>query len=229
MIGGFKRILNKENESGGAVTDPTTLWIESSYNLTWRRIPTNDPEGEIIKTGNTSTVSHTFITEEQFQTNTGLDPSYVSNFPFGQTITKPVTEYKVDFNWNNSVKKLEMEYLVDVTNFKSDKLQSGAYAFQGAIAFQGTALSTLNTTNLTTLENAFKGCHVLNKPLPWDTKNITNMKNTFQATWSYKQNLSGWCVENLAQPTSFSPVSYANDETPETIPPEKQPQWQQPC
>ena len=218
-----------ENDAGGAITDYTTLWIESSYNLTWRRVPTNDPEGEIIETGNTSTVTHTFLTEEEFQTSTGLDPSLVPNMPFGQTFTKPIKEYKAEFNWNNSVKKLNMEYLVDVTNFKGDTLESGAYAFHGAVGLKGTALHTLDTTNLTSLEKAFFNCNALNTPLPWNTKNVTNMDNAFQAAWSYKQDLTGWCVENLEKTAHFSPILLSDETSPELIPPEKQPQWQQPC
>ena len=97
--------------------------------------------------------------------------------------------YEADFEWNNRSSKL-LIWLVDVLQFKDNKLGDGNRAFYRMPAAQLTALPDLDTSNLTNMRQMFEGAQFFNQPLDnFDTSNVENMYSMFKGASSFNQSL----------------------------------------
>lgn len=63
-----------------------------------------------------------------------------------------------------------------------------------------TGIEDWDTSNITSLDNAFNGCSTFNTNLSrWDTSNVTTMVDTFKDCVRFNQNLSLWAVSNITE------------------------------
>lgn len=106
------------------------------------------------------------------------------------------------FDWDIVNSPNACDYIVDVVQFgwntltqKNNQVSYGKWAF---LSFQGTissydAISNLDTSNLTSMEQMFYNAYNFNTDISsWDTSNVTDMSNMFYSCYSFDQDLSGW-------------------------------------
>jgi surface protein len=102
--------------------------------------------------------------------------------------------YETDMNWNNSAAK-DLSWLLDVTKFKDNKIDTGRYAFYRSDAVSFTALPDLDTSNITDMYAMFQQCPNFNQSLDnFDTSNVTGMRYMFDAASSFNQPLDNFDV-----------------------------------
>jgi surface protein len=108
-------------------------------------------------------------------------------------------DYETDMNWNNAAAK-DLSWLLDVTKFKDNKIDSGRYAFYKSPAVSFTALPDLDTSNITDMYAMFQQCANFNQPLDnFDTSNVTGMRYMFDAATSFNQPLNHFDVGNAIE------------------------------
>ena len=130
--------------------------------------------------------------------------------------------YEADFEWDNSGEA--WTYLVDVLQFKNNQLKSGIGAFVGFHGEAITALSDLDTSNITSMDGMFYEARNFNQSLDFDTSNVTSMNSMFDRAKAFNQDISNWCVEQIGgKPRDFDTRSGFERQTA------KQPQWGQAC
>ena len=112
--------------------------------------------------------------------------------------TRATYTYEADFDWDNRVDNKYLSWLVDVLEFKNNKLKTGYYAFYGTPAAELTALPDLDTSNLTNMSGMFSGCSLFNQPLDnWDTSNVEVMDYMFYVNDTFDQPLNNWNTSKL--------------------------------
>jgi len=85
----------------------------------------------------------------------------------------------------------------DCTNWKFDKVTNLRYAFNGCASFQGIGFNNKNTSNVTTLQQAFKDCTLFSGDVSnWDVSSVTNFHETFRGCTGFNVNLSNWNVSS---------------------------------
>ncbi len=103
-------------------------------------------------------------------------------------------DYETDMNWNNSAAK-DLSWLLDVTRFKDNKIDTGRYAFYRSPAVSFTALPNLDTSNITDMYAMFQQCPNFNQSLDnFDTSNVTGMRYMFDGASSFNQPLNHFDV-----------------------------------
>ena len=126
------------------------------------------------------------------------------------------------FDWDASGGGGQLTWVADVKQFgfnsqtgKNNQLASGYGAFMRLPVAGLTALPTLDTSNLTTMEVMFVGSSAFNQDIgSWDTSNVTDMYAMFYGASAFNQDLSGWCVGNIPS----RPDQFDNNATSWTLP-----------
>ena len=134
-----------------------------------------------------------------------VDKMSVSNADIN---TEPRT-IRAIFNWNNHDLKLNMDWMQEINRFglnrvtgQRNQLTEGGRAFQ-YLKGNPALISTLDTSNLTTMNNMFNNAINFNQPLSsWDTGNVQNFPNMFQNARSFDQDLSSWDTSKVTQAVS---------------------------
>ena len=160
--------------------------------------------------------------------------------------TRATFTYEADFDWH-AISNQQLTWLVDVLQFKDNKLKNSDTAFMYMAAAQLTALpdldwqlnglyrtfyqckafnqdlSTLDVSKVQGFSQTFRHASAFNGDITdWDTSSATNMDSTLSYTKA-DQDLSGWCVENVTISSNFATgTPMANNAA-------KLPQWGVPC
>lgn len=86
-------------------------------------------------------------------------------------------------------------------------------------------LNNWDVSNVVETRRMFRQNPVFNQPLnDWNTSNITNMIEMFDRASSFDQDISNWCVEQIAS----KPLNFDN-QTPSTWLTTEKPNWGAPC
>jgi surface protein len=271
-------------------TAPGHIFV-SNRELTWSDLPAwNQPDNGSLKLLSTEVKENVPVVVETGKTieRHSVKTRKLELVPETkvQHETRAVYTYQANFEWDNRFDSLNeedykdpntdwwnakgVEWLVDVLEFKDNRLRSGFSAFDSMPAAELTALPDLDTSNITNttymffdaenfnqpldnwdtsnvirmfymfnyarifdqplnhfdtsnvieMQGVFEGAAKFNQPLDWDTSNVTNMLAMFHRATNFNQDISGWCVEKIAnKPTQFDVESGFKDQV------DKQPCW----
>ena len=112
--------------------------------------------------------------------------------------TRAVYTYEADFDWDNENGERELDWLVDVLQFKNNQLKNAQNAFYYMPAAQLTALPDLDTSNLTSMRSMFDEAKAFNQPLDtFDTSNVTNMHTMFNYAEAFNQPIEHFDTSSL--------------------------------
>ncbi len=108
----------------------------------------------------------------------------------------------------------------DISGWDTSSVTDMSYMFRGSAFNQ--PIGGWDTSSVTNMNAMFQGS-AFNQPISgWDTSSVTGMGYMFYGATSFNQDLSAWCVENIAtEPTNFATYTLAW-----TLP---KPNWGAPC
>ena len=191
-----KASVSTKTESGV----PKTTIVVSNKELTWINLPAanqinngslnllstevKDSVPVVVETGE-MVERHNHITKEL-----ELVPETVVQYETRATYT-----YEADFYWNNEFSSTslikDLKWLVDVLQFKDNKLSSGKWAFKDIPATKLTALPDLDTSNLANMHQMFLDASLFNQSLDnFDTSGVTAMSNMWCRAVAFNQPLN---------------------------------------
>lgn len=96
--------------------------------------------------------------------------------------------------------------LLDVSQWGDIAWVSMSYAFRGCSNMQISATDLPDLSEVTTLNNMFAGCTVLNGPSnigSWNTENVTSMEGAFRDTQYFDQPISSWNTGKVTNMTAM--------------------------
>ena len=141
----------------------------------------------------------------------GYDPADVRLDPILQSqLENPALLSVVDFGNLNSFTTARFQYavnLVSVPDTLSPYFTSLNGMFMGCSLFNDTNVAAWDVSMVTDMSYTFYDCisFSVGAIAGWDVSAVTNMDAMFYNAWNFVDDLSGWCVTNIAtEPTDFA-------------------------
>ena len=123
---------------------------------------------------------------------------FVTGLPAGELITLSLSSDNLKtFSIGNST---DNQRLIDVIQWGNAKWSSMQNMFNQCINLTISATDLPDLSQATSTASMFKGCLLLDGPLnisSWNTANITDMKNMFENTAVFNQDISSWNTSNV--------------------------------
>ncbi|MDN3706356.1 BspA family leucine-rich repeat surface protein [Myroides ceti] len=123
---------------------------------------------------------------------------FVTGLPAGELITLSLSSDNLKtFSIGNST---DNQRLIDVIQWGNAKWSSMQNMFNQCINLTISATDMPDLSQATSTASMFKGCLLLDGPLnisSWNTANITDMKNMFENTAVFNQDISSWNTSNV--------------------------------
>ena len=188
---------------------------------------------------NVNNMTHMFRNATLFNQPIGMwDVSNVrimkSMFEFASNFNQDIGDWDVSsVNDMGGMFTRAIVFNQDIGEWNTSNVTTMSFMFYEAIVFDQD-IGEWNTSNVTDMSWMFASTKplgidgvIFNQDIgSWNTSNVTNMGYMFYSAISFNQNLSGWCVENIAEePFWFNQDSdddWINDQN-------KQPNWGGAC
>jgi len=191
----------------------TTIFCSTRDDIEWKNLPAwGQPDNGSLKIIGSETRGNVPVRYEtgEFYEIVDADTKKVVSIPKYETKyeTRAVYTYEADFEWNNHSDTTTfittLPSFVDIIQLKNNIIQDGRYAFLATSISAPAALKNINVSNITSALWMFVDSSVNLDLSHWDTSNITNMDRMFTYAQNFDQDISMWCVEQIAsRPDSF--------------------------
>ena len=222
---------------------PTTNIFVSNKPLTWASLPAYDQSNNgSLRLLSQETRENVPVVNEDYALSRKSfkerlkEISEMPDKPLEKEVVEPVTyetrtvyTYEADFEWDKRFMTLDeidpnkpnidwsnykpVDWLVDVLQFKNNRLRSGFAAFDGFLGESMTALPDLDTSNLIDMSWMFSETQAFDQPLDnFDTSNVVNMGFMFAETLSFNQSLENFDTSNVVNMSGMFCSAIAFDQ-----------------